>query len=435
MMMQFTEYLPQVIEVIITIMTGYVVAYLLRRGIYRALNTINFDDLCSEINVQQTFSRMGLKSVSSTVANYSFWFVFVISIWLAFRFVTLADIYRTLNIISIVLIDIVAATGIILIGIALMELFITVLKRLFAFWNLEQIFAPVDRAIERTGLKTFDILYITVRVFVILLFVELALLVFRATFLMPYITPALIFVQRLIVAMLVMIAGVAIAEFLIRVIFGILSAVGVTDIIEPLERTIRVKGIITITIKWILRVTFFLAFLQLAFVLIDIPTESVMVALSYFPRALLAITILILAWWLSSRLGISFEKFAVERDLPFTDLFTMAIRFIVLYVGVIIALDELGIAVEALYILLAFIAGGFCIGLAGVFILGFRDVGEDLASSMQLKRNGGIGDTILFEDHVGKIVEITTLSTTIETDEGRMIVPNTRLKDAIIIKS
>jgi len=145
-------------------------------------------------------------------------------------------------------------------------------------------------------------------------------------------------------------------------------------------------------------------------------------------RALLAIVILVVSWWISSRLAAAFERFALDRDLPFADLFTMGIRFIVIYIGVVIALDELDIATEALYILLAFVVGGFCVGLAGVFILGFRGVGEDLASSMQLKRNGEVGDTILFEDYTGRIVEITNLSTTIETDEGRMIVPNTRLK-------
>lgn len=437
-MMQFfpvIEYLPQVIEVILVLIVGYIAAYLVKRGINRALNRIGFDDLCSRANITQAFNRMGLKSVSSLIANYLFWLIFILSVYLSFGFVTVPEASLILNRISIILLDVVAAIGIIFSGIAIMEIFVTVLRRIFSFWNLEQVFAPVDRAIERTGLKTFDVLYITVRIFVMLLFIELALLVFRASFLFPYVTPALVFVQRLIVAIFVIIIGVAITEFLIRVIFGILSAVGVMDVVEPLERTMKVKGIITIIIKWILRISFFLVFLQIAFAVVNLPTGPIISVLAYFPKALLAIVILIVAWWLSSRLGMAFEKFALDRDLPFVDLFTMSIRFTVIYVGVIIALDELGLAIEALYILLAFIVGGFCVALAGVFILGFKDVGADFASSMQLKRNGDVGDTILFENHMGRIVEITNLSTTIETDEGNMIVPNTRLKDAIIIKN
>jgi small-conductance mechanosensitive channel len=196
----------------------------------------------------------------------------------------------------------------------------------------------------------------------------------------------------------------------------------------------KAKGLIITALRWILRISIFLLFLQLAFSIVDLPTEPVAVLLSYLPEALIAIVVLIIAWWLSSRLGNAFERLALERDMPFADLFTMAVKFIVIYVGIIIALDEIGLEVQALYILLAFMAGAFCVGFAGVFILRFKDVGADLASSMQLKRNGEIGDAIIFGERIGKIAEITNLSTTIETDEGRMIVPNTRLRDAIIIK-
>jgi len=428
------DYMPQMVEAVVVLIAGYLIAYFAKRGVHRLLTALNLDDLCSRVNVQQAFGRMGVKSVSSLLASYAFWLIFVASVWVALEFITVPAAHEVLNRFSIVLLDIIAAAGIVLLGIALMEILVTVLRRLFSFWNLERIFAPVDRAMERTGLKAFDVLYITVRVFVTLLFIELALLVFRVDFLLPYVAPALTFVQKFMIVMFVIIVGVAITEFLIRILFGILGAVGVIDVIEPLERTMKVRGTITTTIRWILRVSLFLLFLQLAFALVGLPPEPINLVLAYLPRALLAIVILVVSWWISSRLATAFERFAADRDLPFTDLFTMGIRFIVIYIGAVIALDELGIATEALYILLAFVVGGFCVGLAGVFILGFRGVGEDLASSMQLKRNGEVGDTILFEDHTGRIVEITNLSTTIETDEGRMIVPNTRLKDAIIIK-
>ena len=427
-------YLPQVVEMLICLLIGYIVAYVVKRLLFKGLTAIKFDDLCSKVNLQQTLNRIGIKSAASLSSNYVFWAIFISSLYIAFGFITAPEANRVLSRVALVLVDIVAAAGIMLIGIALMEVLITVFKRLFAVWNLEQVFAPVDRAIERAGLKTFDILYITVRAFVVLLFLEFALWVFRADFLMPYVTPVLVFIPRVIMAMLVVIAGVAVAEFAVRIIFGILDAIGVISIIEPLERTMKAKGLIITALRWILRISIFLLFLQLAFSIVDLPTAPVMVLLSYLPEALIAIVVLIIAWWLSSRLGNAFERLALERDLPFVDLFTMAIKFIVIYVGIIIALDELGLEIQALYILLAFMAGAFCVGFAGVFIFGFKDVGADLASSMQLKRNGEIGDTIIFGERIGRIAEITNLSTTIETDEGRMIVPNTRLRDAIIIK-
>ena len=428
------EVLPQIIGAVIILIAGYLVGYGVKKGFGKLFQDISLDDLCSRVNVQQMFEKMGVKSTSAMLSSYAFWSVVIVSVYLAFCLINIAGISENLESLGIILISLVGAVGIMLLGIIIMEVLISILRRIFAAWDLGRILAPIDRALEKTGLKTLDILYITVRIFVILLFLELALLVFRLDFLIPYTTPVLVFIPRVIMAIFVIIAGVAITEFLVRVIFGIIDAVGVTKIIEPLEMMMKSRGIIITILRWIVRVIFILLFIRLSFSIVNLPTEPVNAVISFLPEVLLAMVIIIVSWWIASWLGNVFERFAVERDLPFVDVFSFFIKFAVIYIGIVIGLDELGLETEALYILLAFILGAFAIGAAGVFIFGFRDVGSNLASGMQLKRSSEVGDTIIFEDYSGKIVEITNLSTTIETESGRMIIPNSRLKDAIVIK-
>ena len=425
---------PMILGAILIVVVGYLIALGVKKGLKRVFKRVKFDESCKKVNIQQILEKLGIESPSSLLSNLAFGAALIISIYFALDRITIERIQPALNAISSVLIGLMVAISIMVVGIFIMEILITILKRIFRSWKIEKVLAPVDRAMEKTGLKTLDILYIAIRIFIILLFLELALRLFRVDFLIPYVNPILIFIPRVIVAIFVIFVGIAITEFVIKIIFGVMDAIDIRRIIEPLETTMRSRGIIMRVLRWILRIYLLLLFFRFSFSIVNISTWAIDSILAYLPRILRAVIIVIVSWWFSFWLGNRFEKFGVERDLPFLDFLTFMMKFVIIFIGTIVALNKIDMPTTGLYFLLAFILGAFAVSIAIVFGYGFKDVGSNLASSLQLKRTAEIGDTAILGEYSGKIVEITNLSTTIETGEGKMVVPNSRFKDAIIIK-
>jgi hypothetical protein len=229
--------LQQIAIAVVLIITGGLVGFFLSRMLLRALRALDLDGLSSRANVQQAFEKMGFKSTSSLLANYFFWALLMLSISYGLRLIEMAALLKPL---SDILAGLVIATGIMVACIFLMEILITLLRKLFAEIGLT--FASVDRALEKTGLKTLDIMYIIIRFFVILAFLEFALWFLRIDPIIAYVEPLLELIPRIMVITLLILIGIALVELLIKIIFGILDTTGITrliDVVAPLPQCLR----------------------------------------------------------------------------------------------------------------------------------------------------------------------------------------------------
>ena len=108
------------------------------------------------------------------------------------------------------------------------------------------------------------------------------------------------------------------------------------------------------------------------------------------------------------------------------------IKYSVLYIASLVALDQIGVNTDALIVLLAVYA------FALVFLggLAFKDFLASGAAGIYLLLNQpyGIGDDVRIGDHRGIVQEVDVFVTHIENDEEEFIVPNSRVLESGIVR-
>ena len=147
-----------------------------------------------------------------------------------------------------------------------------------------------------------------------------------------------------------------------------------------------------------------------------------------------SVLIILVSWWFASWIARKFEGAVKKLDMPFTDAASLGIRGFITFVGITIAIEQLGISVTGLYVVLIAIVVALAITISIVFGFGFKDIGANFAYGLLLKRTAEVGDTIVLENIEGKIESISGLTTTIITKQGKVVLSNKSIADANIIK-
>lgn len=144
---------------------------------------------------------------------------------------------------------------------------------------------------------------------------------------------------------------------------------------------------------------------------------------AYLP-ALVAGGLIVLAGFLVSMLVRDIVTTALgTAKVAQNDLFGYAAQGAVFLTAVVIGLDQIGVDVTLLIILLAVLAGGTALSLAIAFGIGARDFVGNLIASHQAQRELEPGERARFGEAEGRILEFTPTSVVLLTDEGRMLVP------------
>ena len=162
--------------------------------------------------------------------------------------------------------------------------------------------------------------------------------------------------------------------------------------------------------------------------LTDAAMASAVSLLRKLPLFLLAIVIVFASWWIARFVGKRLHLLRVRSRNPYmNDLVRMVVRTAIVLVGVITALDLLGMTA----------AVGAVLGSAGVagLVLGFafRDIAENYIASILLsvRRPFAPGDHIVIEGHEGKVVSVTSRATVLMTLDGNHL----QLPNSLVFKS
>ena len=147
---------------------------------------------------------------------------------------------------------------------------------------------------------------------------------------------------------------------------------------------------------------------------------------SFFPRIILAIFVILISYVIGSYLAtllISALRRATERQLH-EAFFRVAIILAIVLLGLVIALNILGLERIAVSIM----AGG---GVTAIVLgFAFREIGENFLAGLFLafSRPFNVGDIIRTEDVEGEVRTIELRNTHIRTEDGRDIyVPSSQL--------
>lgn len=101
--------------------------------------------------------------------------------------------------------------------------------------------------------------------------------------------------------------------------------------------------------------------------------------------------------------------------------------------ALVLALNQLGVDTTILDILVAALAGGVAIALAGIAIVGGRDTARSVAAGKSLSEHLEVGARITCDGHTGTIERLTATHVVVATGGGdRSIIPFANIDDLVI---
>ena len=236
--------------------------------------------------------------------------------------------------------------------------------------------------------------------------------------------------QNFIVAMGILVAGLvagAVTAWLVR---RFLLAVGVDEAAEgtAFERTARQLGSSSVRLfaqlcgLFVFLVGAMYATRTLGFV----PSEAFVDQMSrLLPKLFVAVVVLFVGLLLGDKAELMVSERLRSVKLPEVALIPALVKISVVYVAVLIALSQLGVATGALLILLAAYA-------FGVFFLGglaFKDLLASAAAGIYLLLSEpySIGDEVEIDGNRGIVQEVDVFVTYVEDDGEEYLIPNRKV--------
>lgn len=240
---------------------------------------------------------------------------------------------------------------------------------------------------------------------------------------------------QIVLAIVLVIVGYFVARILrsitVRVVHALSRAAGtVTNRVGislqgPTDTTLRVLGAV---VFWVI----LLLFLAIAANALGLRMFAGWLdqIVNHLPQIVSGILIIFAGAVLS---GIARDSaLAACKGLPAaqTRLIARGAQIATLLILVIVGLDQIGIDLAAVIMVLAIILASILGGLAIAFGLGARTYVSNLIGARHLGREFQNGARIRFGDTVGTITELTPVAVIVETEEGRLIVPAAQFLEA-----
>jgi len=236
--------------------------------------------------------------------------------------------------------------------------------------------------------------------------------------------------NRILLAGIVLILGMILGYIANRVNRRLLTRAGIPEAVEgtAFERTARSVGTSTVAIiaqlsMWFIIGVSILAALSVADVRFTAQFWGQLTG--FLPEVFVAILVLIVGIVVGDKVELVISERLRGIKIPQIGVLPRLVNYSIVYIFVLIALGQIGVATSALVVLL----GGYIIAVVIISAVAFRDLLRSGAAGVYLLLNQpyGIGDEIHIDDHAGIVQEVTVFVTRIEGDEAEYIVPNRRV--------
>ena len=236
--------------------------------------------------------------------------------------------------------------------------------------------------------------------------------------------------QNFVIAVVLVVVGLLLGGVTAWVIRRVLETFDVDEAVEgtAFERTAR--GLGTSTVGLLSQLCGFFVFLVAALYAFEIlrflPSRRLLEAISLLlPRVFIAALVLIVGVLLGDKAEIVVGEQLRGIKLPEVTVLPRLVKFSILYVAVLIALSQLGVATAALLVLL----GAYSFGLFFLGGLAFKDLLSSAAAGIYLLLTEpySIGDEVEIGDNRGIVQEVDVFVTRIENDGEEYVIPNRKV--------
>lgn len=235
---------------------------------------------------------------------------------------------------------------------------------------------------------------------------------------------------RVWLAIGVLILGVVLGWLVGKINARLLESAGVPASIEgtAIERTAREFGTSTVAIVAQLSAWFIVILAVIvALTVAELPYVDVFWAntAGFLPNLFVAVLIVIVGVVVGDKVELLLAERMRGIKLPEVGVVPTAAKYSIFYIAVVVALDQVGVAIFALAILLAIYAGAVVV----FSVVAGKDMLLSSAAGVYLLLHEpyGIGDEVEIGDNRGIVQEVDVLVTSIESDGEEYIVPNSHV--------
>lgn len=241
-------------------------------------------------------------------------------------------------------------------------------------------------------------------------------------------------------AILLLLVGWLVARIIQVVIARLLLRLGLDRLAD---RTGIARGLTTIGVQrtlsyllarityWLILIFFILLALG-ALGLTDVVTSALNSFFAFLPRLVAATVIFLVGAFIARIVGDAVTAMTLQSDIPSGRVLGQAVRYSLLLVVVILALDELGVQTTILTTIIIVTVAAIALGLALAFGLGNRQLAHGIMAGFHAREEFTPGQTLTVGDHTGRLVRIGATKALLETSEGQISLPNVVLLNEVV---
>lgn len=525
----FWNIVPGLIFLLVLLLVGWIVGKIVAGAVRKLLERIGFERAMEKIKISRHFRSLGFKSVAHFLAIFVFWFIFliflqiglgaldieiitdilapiiliipraliaallvviglyvgtlvanlvekilnksglketvrpidkqiagtgytlfkalalIIKVWIILLFVQVAvdvlDIEMITQFINPIILffpRIVASFFVVVIGLLIANYVVNAIRKWLDRTEIGKKLSKADKATERGGLSIMGLALIFVKAWILLIFVQIALDILAVDILTTFINPIILYFPRLLVAMLLIIIGLLVVELVLRIVHGLLDELEADKFIEPVDSMMKRPGLVMRVINLLIKVFIMLIFVDIAVTVLGITqiTELVNTVILYLPNVFVAVIIVLLGLWFAGWLSEKILAMSKRNELPFPSLIANAIKFLVIFIVITMAIAQIGIELPILYVAFAIVLGAVMIGVGAGFGFGMKDISANIAGYIQVHEIVQEGDKIRVGEYSGEVGKITRYTTMVKDEVGKEHwIPNTYLVKNTVIKA
>jgi small-conductance mechanosensitive channel len=241
-------------------------------------------------------------------------------------------------------------------------------------------------------------------------------------------------------ALLLLLLGWIVARIGQAVIVRLLRRLGLDRLAD---RTGITRGLTTIGVQnslsyvlarltyWLILIFFILLSLG-ALGLTEVVTSSLNSFFAFLPNLVVATAIFLVGAFIASVIGDAITAMTIQSNIPSGRVLGQAVRYSLLLVVVILALDELGVQTTILTTIIIVSVAAVALGLALAFGLGNRQLAHGIMAGFHAREEFSTGQSLTVGDYSGRLVRIGATKTLLETSEGQVSIPNVVLLNEVV---
>ncbi|MCK5039070.1 MAG: Ig-like domain-containing protein [Thermoplasmata archaeon] len=425
---------------LIILVIGFLIAKVAAKVICKVLDKSPLDEAMEKVGVHQQVNKIGVESVSILISKLFFWFIFAMFLQIALGYAGIDTLTAILTPVVLFIPRIIIAVVIIIVGLYVAEMVVAFLKKALDKTILGKELNNLDDKAKGTGFTVSSLIFISVKVFVLLIFLQVALAVLAISILSSFITPVLTLIPLILTAMVIVVIGLIVAEYVVKLLAGLLKEMDFDKLVDPVEAMVKRQGIIMRVLNGVVKMLVTLIFIQIAVGVLNSTGAFNMLAqlinsvILWIPNLLAAILIGLIGFWIASWVHEKVLEWGKDKDVPFLGTIATVMQFGVIYIAATMALDQAGIEVPMLYIVFSIAFGAIFIGIAVGFAFGSKDIFHNMISSLQSNQTLKIGQKVKVEEYEGTISDIGRYHLVLDTISGKVKLPHSKIAKAVIIE-